>query len=309
MRIAHLSDPHVIDWSETRWRQFVGKRLTGGLNFVLNRRKVHRLEVLEAILEDVARNAPDHIAVTGDISSLAFPYELRRFGDLLDRLGLEPTMVSVIPGNHDAYTRHAWVKRRTLAELGRFATCDLSGGMPRFPFVRLRGPIAIIGLDSAVARPWFVASGAVGHEQLDTLESLLEARDVRERFPVVLVHHPPISYPSWFKELHAGLMDREHLLEVLRRGLAGSDGLVLSGHWHDRHRTQLDLPGHVELLVAPSASHFGGPPSRLAAYHLIDLEETEEGGIKLDSVRARGYDPEAGEVIDLEEMAPARPPR
>lgn len=299
MQIAHFSDPHVIDWSATHWRMFMNKRLTGGANFAIFRKKHHQRHVLEALIRDVSIAAPDHIVVTGDISSLAFSEEMRSFAALLEGECLDSNRVSVIPGNHDAYTRRSWTKRRALTELGRYATSDLGGGMPGFPFVRLRGPLAIIGLNSAVARPWFIASGLLGRSQLDVLSALLKAPQVRARYPVILIHHPPLAYASWIKEAQSGLIDRDHFLEVLEEGLDGRDATILAGHWHKRLRIRLDLPGHVELLVASSASHLGGSERRVAAYHAIHFTENDDGAVRVGEMEIRGFDPSRGQMMTL----------
>jgi 3',5'-cyclic AMP phosphodiesterase CpdA len=299
MRLVHLSDPHVISWRGVPWTSFLNKRISGAFNFALRRRGLHRVEVFEALVQDIVRVGPDHVVVTGDVSSLAFASEMRAFASVLDRNGLDPETVSFVPGNHDAYTRRSWVERTALTELARYASSDLHCGAPRFPFVRIRGPLAILGLSSAVARPWFVCSGLVGRAQLEAFGELLRAPAVRERFPVVLVHHPPIEYPRRLKEATSGLMDREQLLGTLAEGLDGRDALVLSGHWHRRVRARLDLPGRVELLIASSASHFGGPVDRLAAYHLIHFEAGDTGLVGPARVEARGYRPELGRVVEL----------
>lgn len=299
MRVVHLSDPHVIDWAGEPWTAFANKRVTGAANFMLRRRGVHRREVLDAMLEDVVRLAPDHVVVTGDVSSLAFARELRAFGEILERHGLDAGRVSVVPGNHDAYTRRAWLDRLALTELGRYASSDLHGGAPCFPFVRLRGPLAIIGLCSAAARPWFVCSGFLGPRQTRCLADLLRSPAVRERYPVVLLHHPPIAYPRWLKDVTAGLMDRRRFLETLGAGLEGRDALVLAGHLHARKRVRLDLPGRVELLVAPSASDRSDKPSRCAAFHVIHFEAGAGSRVEPSSVEVRCFDPQAGRVIDV----------
>lgn len=299
MRLVHLSDPHVIDWAGEPWTAFLNKRMSGAANFSLRRRGVHRREVLDVMLADIARLAPDHVVVTGDISSLAFSRELRDFAELLDRHGLDADRVSVVPGNHDAYTRRAWRDHVALSELARYASSDLHGGAPGFPFVRLRGPLAIVGLCSAAARPWFVCSGFLGPAQTRSLADLLRASAVRERYPVVLVHHPPVAYPKWMKEITAGLMDRRRFLETLGAGLEGRDALVLSGHLHLRKHVRLDLPGRVELLVAPSASDRSDKPARCAAYHVIHFEAGQDGRVGPTSVEVRCFDPHEGRVINV----------
>ena len=48
MLLAHISDLHVLDLTGVRPWRFLNKRMTGGLNLVLGRRRMHRIEVVEA---------------------------------------------------------------------------------------------------------------------------------------------------------------------------------------------------------------------------------------------------------------------
>lgn len=298
MLLAHLSDPHVLDWSGIPWRRFRGKRATGWANFKFFRGKTLRADVLRALLEDIVDRAPDHIAVTGDITGLAFAQEMRAFGRLVDGFGFDPAQVSLVPGNHDAYTHHSWRRGRFLAELGRFCTSDLHGGMPGFPYVRLRGPIALIGLNTAIAGPYFTANGLLGKPQINRLKELLEFRPLRGKLLVFLLHHPPVSFPNWFKEVHAGLLDRERFVAQLNRSLEGRPALVLCGHWHRRRRTVLDLDNQIEILQISSAAQHGGGERKQAAYQLIRFRELSGGGI-LQNVEVRGYDPQRERVVTL----------
>ena len=69
--LAHLSDPHLPPMPAVRLRDLLGKRALGYLNWTRNRHKVHRREVLDALVADVKAQAPDQIAVTGDLVNLA----------------------------------------------------------------------------------------------------------------------------------------------------------------------------------------------------------------------------------------------
>lgn len=305
MRLAHLSDPHIIAWSGIHWLRFRGKRTTGWANFRFVRKGIHQREVFRLLLDDLAEAAPDHVAITGDVSSLGFAEELRAFDGMIRDAGLRPDQVSLIPGNHDAYTHRVWSKGVFLAELGRYCTSDLHGRMPGFPFVRLRGPVALIGLDSAVARPYFVASGLVGAPQLLWLREVLDHSEVRRRLPVILIHHPPRPYPTWSKEVQAGLLDRKRLVEILRRGLAGRPALILCGHWHQTAMTTLIPRGPVEVFQIASASHHGGGPLRSAAYRLIEINDLDRQPTVTH--RLRTYDPTLGRVISLTAQVPPSP--
>ena len=93
-----------------------------------------------------------------------------------------------MPGNHDAYVRSALPAHA--AQWGEFMRGDdaTAPGLA-FPFVRRRGPLALIGLTSAVPTAPFMATGRLGAEQIARLDALLPG--LAGLFRVVLIHHPP----------------------------------------------------------------------------------------------------------------------
>src|SRR5437879_13121470 len=100
--LAHLSDPHLPPLPAARLRDLAGKRALGYLNWTRNRHKYHRREVLDALVADMRAQAPDHIAVTGDLINLALEAEFEPSRAWLESVGAAQH-VTVIPGNHDAY--------------------------------------------------------------------------------------------------------------------------------------------------------------------------------------------------------------
>src|SRR6185369_9195904 len=102
--LAHLSDPHLGPLPLARLRDLAGKRAFGYLNWTRNRHKFHRRDVLDALVSDMQAQAPDHIAITGDLVNLALEAEFAPSRAWLESVGA-PDRVTVIPGNHDAYVR------------------------------------------------------------------------------------------------------------------------------------------------------------------------------------------------------------
>ena len=74
-KLAHLSDPHLPPLPRARLAELAGKRAFGYLNWTRNRQKYYRREVLDALVGDMQAQAPDHIAVTGDLVNLALEAE------------------------------------------------------------------------------------------------------------------------------------------------------------------------------------------------------------------------------------------
>src|ERR1700691_6357747 len=99
-----LSDPHLAPLPATRLRDLANKRALGYLNWKRNRHKFHRRDVLDALVSDIRSQAPDHIAVTGDLVNLALEAEFVPARAWLESVGAADR-VTVIPGNHDAYVR------------------------------------------------------------------------------------------------------------------------------------------------------------------------------------------------------------
>jgi 3',5'-cyclic AMP phosphodiesterase CpdA len=95
-RLTHLSDPHLPPMPAASFRDLAGKRALGYLNWTRNRHKYHRREVLDALVADMQQQAPDHIAITGDLVNLALEAEFKPAHAWLESVGA-PDRVTVIP--------------------------------------------------------------------------------------------------------------------------------------------------------------------------------------------------------------------
>jgi 3',5'-cyclic AMP phosphodiesterase CpdA len=292
MRIAHFSDLHVLDLEGVSPLRFLNKRLTGWANLRFKRKAKHRTSYVRAVAREVRRAGVQHVAITGDLTNLALETEFAAVRALLEEeMGFSPRDVSVVPGNHDLYTRGARRSGRFAAFFHRYTECDLgvavAAGGGRFPFVKLRGPTAIIGLSSAVPRPPFVASGVLGRAQLGALGAALSHPEVRSRTPIVLVHHPVHNPPSRLKTFVEGLWDAAALEARLSHV---REGLVLHGHLHARAQRPLATrAGRILSVGATSASLHHDEPHRMAGFNVYEVDD-RSGDVR--SVEAHVYDPE-----------------
>ena len=289
--LAHLSDPHVLDLRGVAARRLLfNKRLTGWINLKLHRGHTHHPAVVAAMMDDVRALAPDHVAVTGDLTNLALEPEFEAVRAMLERLQMSPADVSVIPGNHDLYTEGSRRAGRFAEYLGAYASSDLDVGTDhaggRFPFVRLRGSLALIGLSSAVPRLPLVASGSLGEAQREALRRVLAHPEVRARVPVVLSHHPVVDPRGSVASLLRGLEDREEFHRALDHG---RDVLALHGHWHRRGHERLSASDGsvIHRLGATSASLVHENPEKMAGYNVYEID-AERG---LVGTRARVWNP------------------
>jgi 3',5'-cyclic AMP phosphodiesterase CpdA len=296
MRIAHFSDLHLLSLEGVPPWRFLNKRLTGWVNLRLKRGHVHKAAHVRAIAREIGRSRIDHVVVTGDLTNLALEpeFELAR-GVLLGELGIEPDRVTVVPGNHDLYTRGALASRRferyfaewlesDLPEL----TVDVSGA--RFPNVKLRGNVAIVALSSAVPRAPMVAAGELGRAQIDALARVLAHPEVAKRTLVLALHHPPVHTWSRIKAHLEGLRDAPELLSLL---MPVSRGLVLHGHLHRRIQRLLTTHrGTMHQVGATSASLQDETPDRMAGFNVYEIDERGVARIE-----ASVHDPATGAFV------------
>lgn len=261
--LAHLSDPHLGPLPAPRFAELAGKRAIGFVNWSRNRRRHHSTEALAALVDDLKAARPDHVALTGDLVNIALAAEFAPAGEWLARLGT-PADVSLVPGNHDVYVR------RVVDHAGRHWGDYMRGDpdatpWPGFPFVRRRGPLALIGLSTAVPTAPFLATGRLGGEQLARFAELLVTLASEPVFRVVLIHHPPTAGHARHKRLLDALPFRALLAEH------GAE-LVLHGHHHEHAVVRLEGPrGTIPVVGVPSASAAPGGDREPAAYNLYRI--------------------------------------
>lgn len=259
--LAHLSDPHLGPLARPRWRELFGKRVTGYVNWRRTRHRVHDPAVLAVLVADMKAQRPDHIVVTGDIANVAARAEFAAGRVWLDTLG-SATDVSLVPGNHDAYVRSA--RQHRIGQWGGHMRGDDGGD--EFPYLRRRGPAALIGLSTGVPTGFFQATGRLDAPQLARLGLLLDQTRDEGLFRVVMIHHPPVSDAP----RHKRLLDAKALMHVV-----GGHGAELMIHGHDhRHMLHwLEGPGgtRVPAVGVPSASAVPGGSHEPAAYNLYRI--------------------------------------
>ena len=251
------------------------------------KRKVHRPEVLAALIADLKSVGPDHVVISGDLTNFASPEEINAARTWLEGLG-SASDHTVSPGNHDA-----------LAGQGGHERFDVwspwlgDADEACFPQVRVRGPVAIFNLCSAVPTAPHLATGRLGEDQLRRLDAALADPAFADLFRLVVLHHPP----------HAGAVSKRKRLEdqaALRALLArhGAD-LILHGHAHEALVSSVPGPNGtaIPVLGVPSAS---AKPSRHAParWHQIEIEPQREGGHAVRII-ARGLSEKGGEIAEL----------
>lgn len=291
-RLAHISDVHLGPLPEVTLRELASKRVVGYVNWQRNRRKYLHDGVLGAILNDIKAYQTDHLAVTGDLVNLALDAELELARFWLEALGPGEN-VSVVPGNHDAYVPGAFDKgcKAWAAYMsGDGETGPI--GRHKFPYLRVRGNVALIGVTSSRATAPFMATGFFRSGQAQRLAAILDETGRRGLFRIVMIHHPPVrnAVPP-----HKRLFGIGRFQRVIHR--AGAE-LVLHGHSHLPTLYQIKgTSGYVPVVGVSAAGQAPGGSKPPAEWNLLEVAG-EAGNWSLRLTR-RGLVSNAADISDI----------
>lgn len=257
LTFAHISDLHLPFDPRLAPAQRLSKRQLSAWSW-RRRRHLQRPEILEALVADLGAHRPDHLVITGDVTNFSLPEEFRRAAVWLEALA-PPGRLSLVPGNHDALVSVAEAEG-----LGLWQAWARSGG--DWPYVHRRDGVAFIGLNSAVPTAPLLASGRLGHRQLERLESILAAEAAAARLRIVMLHHPVADHAVSRRK---ALADRAALRAVLER--VGAE-LVLHGHARDARLDSVSGPrGPIPCVCVPSSSALPSPHDEGARWHYVTL--------------------------------------
>lgn len=264
LRLAHFSDTHLsMPLEAIAPSAWLGKRMLSRLSWARGRQQLQQPAVLAAAIADIQAHAPDHIALTGDITNFSLPEEFRAAAVWLATLG-DPASMSVVPGNHDALVPLAF--EQGWAHWQPWMQGDVPGSATGLPYVRVRQGVALLGLSSAVPTAPGMASGSLGREQLQWLAAQLPQARARGLFRIVMLHHPPAD---GVVRARKALTDRAALRAVLQQH--GAE-LILHGHSRDARFDPLAGPrGLVASFGLPSISAIPNPKDAGARWHLLEI--------------------------------------
>lgn len=272
MRLAHFSDIHLtVPPLSARGRLF-GKRLAGTVNYYVGGRGRHFRGVehrIERLLADVDAAGVDHVLCTGDLTQMSWRAEFDRLAGLFGARLYQPERYTVIPGNHDRYTREAVLEDRFGQHFGALAA-------PGAEYPALKwldgGRVALVLLD--VARPTGLldSSGWCGAAQLARLEAILTDPSLDRAFVVLALHYGLFRADGRPDRPTHRIRDFADLLALLSRPEAKVD-LILHGHMHRSYVVR----SHRRTLVC------AGSPTDLTAsggWLLFDIDpDTRRFGI------------------------------
>lgn len=292
-RLAHFSDIHLGPLPDVRIRELVSKRITGFINWHRHRKISLDDGVIDGLSDDMLAAKPDHIALTGDLVNLGLPKEIEIAGAWLQSLG-PPEHVSVVPGNHDAYVRKSL--KYACAVWGAYMLGDgaiLPVTPNSFPYLRVRGPIALIGVSSAEATAPFLASGYFREKQAKATAKLLDDTGQSGLFRIIMIHHPPV---------YGATGQQKRLLGITRfQKMVQKHGAELVLHGHTHLPSVHHIPGpdgaNVPVVGVAAAGQAHGSAKPPANYNLFEIGG-DASAWQVELIR-RGTKHRGGAVVEL----------
>jgi 3',5'-cyclic AMP phosphodiesterase CpdA len=269
VRLAHVTDIHLLSFTGSRLREFVNKRWSGGLNLLVNRGRHHLPAVFDALVEDLNQLGVEQVACTGDVTNLSLASEFRFAREHFDKIAAGAPNVFCVPGNHDNYIAEvAGVFEDVFAP---YCAADAEHRWPDgslWPSVRVRGELALVGLSTSQPSGVLMGYGSVGETQLARLGEVLVDPRLAGKFRVVVMHHPSVGRHA--KSYRRGLHDHEAFAQVI--GRAGAE-LILHGHEHLDLRNELAGPdGPIPVHGVQSSTYAMDSERRRARYRVYTLE-------------------------------------
>lgn len=271
-RIAHLSDVHILDprtrRSTARYR-FATKLVSLGraIDPWIRARKLTRA------LGAAKAAGADHIVISGDLTELGDQTEFEHFAEVLDQAGVDEEHVTLVPGNHDAYTCAAGWKKALEGPLRRFART--SAGEPGK--VLERGPVVLLPIDTSCFQSVVRAGGEFTADAARAVESRLVDPALRDKAIVLVLHHSPfVQHRTPVMQWIDGLRGYGRVMNLLVK--------------HPRLQV---LHGHLHRMVDKMLTVTGGGGTRVfgAAAVCDDADaEADESGRGGEAPRIRLYD-------------------
>lgn len=193
LRLVHVSDIHFWRYAFSPLQLF-SKRLLGMGSLLVRRARKFRLERAEQVVNRVLDLNPDHILITGDLTTTALVAEFRVARRILEPWLRSDEKVTVIPGNHDRYTGGAHRDRRFEQFFGEFSPGS------SYPWLRfLDAQTAILGLDPT--RAGLTARGKLPEAQLAGAKELLDRSGGQIKRLIVACHYPLDAPPPHRRDL------------------------------------------------------------------------------------------------------------
>jgi 3',5'-cyclic AMP phosphodiesterase CpdA len=272
-RIAHLSDVHTLDPAHRR----SSARYRFATKFVSLGRPVDprgRARKLMRGLAAAKASGADHVVITGDLTEIGDASEFEHFANLLADARMPGDGVTLVPGNHDAYTTNGAWRRALEGPLRPYALASATDAGK----VVDRGSVAFLPIDTSYFQSMARSGGSITPDAARAVQARIEDPGLRDKTIVLVMHHPPFVRHNALTQWIDGLRGFKHVLDMLTLHPRVQ---ILHGHMHRVMDRIVDL-GKGVAGVANRARVFGAPAIVDDADDLprVRLYDVRDGGLE-----------------------------
>lgn len=258
MRLAHISDVHIISLLSafTDVRNF--KQFIGLFNWVMYRRKTNNINKVYRAVEILSEKNIDALVVTGDISQLALLHDYREYARIMRPITEKNIPIITIKGNHDHYCRSDKISQ---AFQKYIAPLELDSRVENGVY-RIKD-VELFHIEGAVPTPLFRCWGELSLKGLKDLESKLKKHAKSTAQKIAFGHFPLLSATHKTLPAYMELRNADKALKLFERYNIMN---YLCGHIHKPFMTK--FPNNIKQFCSGSISASG-------LIHLFDIADNE----------------------------------
>jgi 3',5'-cyclic AMP phosphodiesterase CpdA len=182
--IAQLSDLHLLE-DNYQERPFGPRARLSYLSFGRPLAPRERRERVADALEEVRAACVDHLLITGDLTEDGHMAQFEILAELLAESRIPPERITLVPGNHDAYTDGGTYLEAMAGPLKSYASTSDCGSP-----IALRD-VTLVPVSTAFHQSPLRSAGAIAEKELEALGRLASDPSFAGRPMVFAQHHPP----------------------------------------------------------------------------------------------------------------------
>ncbi len=247
MRLAHISDVHLMStvFSYLQVRNF--KQFIGLFNWLMYRRKKICVSRVYKSVELLLESEIDALVVTGDISQLAYSRDYESYAEIMKPLTDRHIPIITIKGNHDHYRKSNKISAAFNKHIRPLCLdSEIESGVYRVKDLEL------YHLEGAVPTPPFRCWGKITDNGLLDFEERLKKYADSSLPKMAFGHFPLVGENNNLLPHYMELRGAEKVIELLERYKVSS---YLCGHIHRPFKNL--LPNNIEQFCSGCISDSG----------------------------------------------------
>jgi Icc-related predicted phosphoesterase len=204
-------------------------------------------------LQEVRAKGVDHLLITGDLTEDGDLAQFEVLAELLAESRIPPERITLVPGNHDAYTDGGTYLEAMKGPLREYAPTSVVGATLRFR------DVTIVPVSTAFHQSVLRSAGAIAEDELRRLAEIAADPTLSDRPLVFTQHHPPGRHFLPLFQWVDGLLEHTALSALFDRC---PHLHVIHGHTH--HETNRAIRnGEPPRVFSAKAVVDGTSPLRL----------------------------------------------